>query len=221
MGDAYNSCSGTTRQCFRLVSGHEAAVNDVAVSNDGAKVVTCSGDKTVRVWDANSGTQLIVLATHAQEVLRLSRSPVLPPEHAGERAYSRGGREVRFDGDRRLVIATAARDCACHLLECNLGATLQTYGRMQVVVNSDIQPHNTGGGCGRRRGYVCVSYDIGSDSPGAQRAPLARKCCGLPLRLHVDGDRQFGQNPLSLARRDGAAAQSPPGTASSTLVLIT
>ena len=113
---------------FRLVSGHEAAVNDVAVSNDGAKVVTCSGDKTVRVWDANSGTQLIVLATHAQEVLRLSRSPVLAAEHAGERAYSRGGREVRFNGDRRLVIATAARDCACHVLECNLGATLQTYG---------------------------------------------------------------------------------------------
>jgi WD40 repeat protein len=63
---------------WRLQSGHQDRINEVAVSNDGGKVLTCSQDRSVRVWDAFSGTQLLVLGTHTQPVTSFVLSaPVL------------------------------------------------------------------------------------------------------------------------------------------------
>ena len=63
---------------WRLQSGHQDRINEVAVSNDGGKVLTCSQDRSVRVWDAFSGTQLLVLGTHTQPVTSFMVSaPVL------------------------------------------------------------------------------------------------------------------------------------------------
>ena len=63
---------------WRLQSGHQDRINEVAVSNNGLHVLTCSQDKSVRVWDAFSGTQLLVLGTHTQAVTSFALSaPVL------------------------------------------------------------------------------------------------------------------------------------------------
>ena len=43
-----------------VLSGHEGAVSEVAISPDGKFIVTCSKDKTVRIWDTD-GTQRAVL----------------------------------------------------------------------------------------------------------------------------------------------------------------
>ena len=44
-----------------LLQGHQAAVTAVAVTPDGSKIVTGSQDSTVRVWNANTGSELTQL----------------------------------------------------------------------------------------------------------------------------------------------------------------
>ena len=47
------------------VTGHEEKVTHVAFSGDGAQVVSCSRDDTVRWWDVASGRQVRQLAGNA------------------------------------------------------------------------------------------------------------------------------------------------------------
>ena len=61
----------TARQPFSLGAaqravfcGHESAVNCVTYSPDGQRIVSGSGDGTIRVWDAESGAELAVLHGH-------------------------------------------------------------------------------------------------------------------------------------------------------------
>ena len=42
-------------QVLKVLEGHTGSVNAVAVSADGSKIVSGSGDKTVRIWSAESG----------------------------------------------------------------------------------------------------------------------------------------------------------------------
>ena len=44
-------------------------------SPDGAQIVTASADKTARIWDARTGTQLTVLSGHGDRVYSASYSP--------------------------------------------------------------------------------------------------------------------------------------------------
>ena len=43
-------------------------VNSAAFSPDGARIVTASGDKTARIWDAATGKEIAVLRGHESEV---------------------------------------------------------------------------------------------------------------------------------------------------------
>ena len=45
-----------------LLSGHAGDVNSVAFSADGRKVVSGSGDSTVKIWSADSGEVLQTLS---------------------------------------------------------------------------------------------------------------------------------------------------------------
>src|SRR2546421_189 len=47
-----------------VLRGHEGSVMSVAVSPDGAHIVSGSVDKTVRVWDARTGAPGPVLRGH-------------------------------------------------------------------------------------------------------------------------------------------------------------
>ena len=47
-----------------VVTGHTSYVNSVAFSADGARIVSGSGDNTVRVWDAATGQPVHVLEGH-------------------------------------------------------------------------------------------------------------------------------------------------------------
>jgi WD40 repeat protein len=51
----------------RLV-GHTGAILDVALSPDEAWVVTASADNTAKIWDANTGKEILSLVGHASEV---------------------------------------------------------------------------------------------------------------------------------------------------------
>jgi hypothetical protein len=58
-----------------IFGGHERAVNSVAFAPDGRRIVSGSDDKTVRVWDAETGAQLARLEGHEEEVFSVAFAP--------------------------------------------------------------------------------------------------------------------------------------------------
>jgi WD40 repeat protein len=57
------------------LTGHEAEVYAAVYSPDGRTILTCSQDRTARVWDAATGQQLAVLAGHTQLVVAARFTP--------------------------------------------------------------------------------------------------------------------------------------------------
>ena len=60
----------------RIFQGHSAAVQSVAFSADGRRIVTASDDRTARVWDLQTGAQIAALTEHTAPV----RSAVFSPD---------------------------------------------------------------------------------------------------------------------------------------------
>jgi WD40 repeat protein/serine/threonine protein kinase len=56
------------------LKGHRIAVLDMAFSPDGKRVATASTDKTVGIWDLESGQEILMLKGHRQAVLSLKFS---------------------------------------------------------------------------------------------------------------------------------------------------
>ena len=56
--------------------GHDDAVNSVALSPDGSKIISGSDDKTIRVWDASIGVEILPpLRGHDDSILSVVFSP--------------------------------------------------------------------------------------------------------------------------------------------------
>lgn len=52
----------------RTLKGHKGTVWNVAFSTDGKQVASCSGDGTVKIWDASSGEEKLTLKGHTDTV---------------------------------------------------------------------------------------------------------------------------------------------------------
>jgi hypothetical protein len=57
------------------LKGHTAGVFSVAYSPDGKRLASASADKTVKVWDAQTGQELLTCKGHAREVHSVAFSP--------------------------------------------------------------------------------------------------------------------------------------------------
>ncbi|MEE0961644.1 MAG: hypothetical protein U0L54_03740, partial [Bacteroidales bacterium] len=55
-------------KCLKTLEGHSFYVTSVAYSPDGTKIISGSHDKTIKIWNANTGQCLQTLKGHSDIV---------------------------------------------------------------------------------------------------------------------------------------------------------
>ena len=56
---------------LQVFSGHDGDVNKVVFSHDGNLIATASQDKTIQIWDHNTGKRVAVLKGHEKTITGL------------------------------------------------------------------------------------------------------------------------------------------------------
>jgi len=99
------------------LKGHDGGVRSVFYSADGSRIVTASEDKAAKVWDANTGQELMTLKGHDGMVLSA--------------AYSADGKRI----------VTGGRDNAAKVWDANTGQELLTLkGHEGYVLSAVYSP---------------------------------------------------------------------------------
>ncbi|MBQ2396304.1 MAG: WD40 repeat domain-containing protein, partial [Bacteroidales bacterium] len=112
----------TTRTivCLQTLTGHTHYVESASYSPDGTKIVSASGDNTIKIWDANTGSCLQTLTGHTSLVYSASYSP---------------------DGTK---IVSASADDNIKIWDANTGTCLKTLtGHTDWVESASYSPDGT------------------------------------------------------------------------------
>lgn len=112
-----------------ILQGHSDAVDSVAFNPQGTLLVSASDDATARVWDAHSGTQLLVLRKPPTEAV----ATAAPIETA---TFSADGSEIVTAGQDGHVRIWSTRLCGSL-------ASLEQLARSLVTRPFTAQEHRT------------------------------------------------------------------------------
>jgi WD40 repeat protein len=118
-----------TGESVRKIAGHSATVNAVAWSSDGKRLASGSGDKTARIWNADSGQLLHTLTGHTESVRSVAFSP------DGRRLATGSGELARPDGGRSGGLIPEVPG-EVRVWDANEGKPVFTLSRRESVVSS-------------------------------------------------------------------------------------
>jgi WD40 repeat protein/serine/threonine protein kinase len=181
------------RTSLLTLRGHTGPLRSVAYSPDGKRLATASNDRTVRIWNAQTGKVLLTLSGHHDNVTQVAFSP---------------------DG---RVLASASDDRTVRLWDANTGSPLNAFNKHPGVVTAvafsrDGKQLTTVSGTWRDRGREEVKvWDLGSSKELYSRWGVGR-CVGLS----TDGQRLatvnwVGKNELQIWDVEaGAVIQTLP-----------
>ena len=143
------------------MTGHSNSILSCKFSQDSSKLVSCSGDHTVRVWDMNTCTPICTLKGHGNWVLNCNwhygnrliasgdkNGKVIIWEinelgTEGKQIHSYCHRDFVYDIEWKpqvfgesAIVATTSRDFSTHLFDAQVGQTIRTLGGHQQAVTS-------------------------------------------------------------------------------------
>jgi len=138
---------------LRTLEGHSDWVNHVAVSPDGRRAVSTSRDKTLKVWDLESGRRVCTLEGHSSYVFGVAVSPDGRRVISGSSDYTlkvwdlESGREARtLEGHSGVVCGvavtpdgrravSASHDLTLKVWDLEAGCELHTLRGHSAAVN--------------------------------------------------------------------------------------
>ena len=199
--------SGTHAPARRLavLLGHRGVVESVAYSPDGSQIVTASLDKTVRIWDANTGMQLALLTGHDDLIETASYSP--------------DGTRVVTASDDRTARIWEARVPASLEAQITWGSSAQTdppseadRNRLGLIADARVRSQSTtASACDHS---AAAYYDPDRLAAGAAQsaisADIAIAACSAELKFpeHLGRtDYQMGRALVAKGDMDGARRQ--------------
>ncbi len=101
----------------RTLEGHAQTVQSVAFSPDGRRIVSGSADKSIRVWDADTGHEIMTLEGHGGIVTSVAYSP---------------------DGQ---VIGSGNQDQTIKIWDANTGREIKSFEQRQNVMSVAFSPN--------------------------------------------------------------------------------
>jgi len=106
-----------TGEELKTFSGHSDSVNAVAVTPNGKKVISGSGDKTLRLWNLATGKKLKIFRGHSGPVTAVAVTPNGKQVISGSRDRTlklwnlETGEEIlTFSGDSSIACCAVAPD---------------------------------------------------------------------------------------------------------------
>ena len=117
--DALVKLWDTSGNLIRTMTGHSGGILGVKISPDGNYVVSCSKDKTVKVWDASNGTCLRTLVGHTANIKSV---------------------DISDDGNK---IVSGGDDSTIKVWDINNGALLASFGIPEAgsIYSVDFSPN--------------------------------------------------------------------------------